>query len=101
MGIRHLSGDDLDRLEELLVRLRALDGLREKKRGVFYRGSSACLHFHADGDDLLADLRGAKDWLRYRVTTAGERRAFVADVARVLKNQPLRGGVKRAPGREP
>jgi hypothetical protein len=96
VGVRRVRDSDLDRLEDALGRLRTLDGLTEKKRGVFYRRSSAFLHFHADGGDLLADLHGPADWLRYRVTTAGERRAFLADVRRVLRGEPARSGAATA-----
>ena len=83
--MRHARADDLDRIEPLLAQLRALDGLTEKSRGVFYRRSRAFLHFHADGDDTYADVRFAGDeFERVRVATAAERRALVASVRRAL-----------------
>ena len=54
--MRHARDQDLDRLEDLLERLRALPGLTEKKRGVFYRKSRAFLHFHEDPKGLFADI---------------------------------------------
>jgi hypothetical protein len=54
--MRHARDQDLDRLEDLLVELRALPGLIEKKRGVFYRKSRAFLHFHEDPKGMFADL---------------------------------------------
>ena len=54
--MRHARDQDLDRLEALLVQLRALPGLVEKKRGVFYRKSRAFLHFHEDPKGMFADL---------------------------------------------
>lgn len=83
--MRHARNDDLDRIEPLLVQLRAIDGLTEKSRGVFYLRSKACLHFHADGDDTYADVRlDSDDFERTRTTTKAEQRALVAAVKRAL-----------------
>jgi hypothetical protein len=83
--VRHARDDDLDRIEPLLVRLRAIDGITEKSRGVFYRRSKACLHFHADGDDTYADVRLDTDsFERSRATTKAEQRALVAAVRRAV-----------------
>jgi hypothetical protein len=83
--VRHARNDDLDRIEPLLVQLRAIDGLTEKSRGVFYLRSKACLHFHADGDDTYADVRlDSDDFERTRTTTKAEQRALVAAVKRAL-----------------
>jgi hypothetical protein len=54
--MRHARDQDLDRVEDLLVELRALPGLVEKKRGVFYRKSRAFLHFHEDPKGMFADI---------------------------------------------
>ena len=79
--MRHARDEDLDRIEPLLAQLRKLDGLTEKSRGVFYRRSRACLHFHADGDDTYADLRlDGDEFERSRATTKAEQRALVATV---------------------
>ena len=82
--MRHARAEDLDRLEPLLLRLRAQGGLKEKSRGTFYRGSRAFLHFHEHDGGFFADLRLADDFERFAVTTATERRAFLAMVAKVL-----------------
>ena len=83
--MRHAREDDLDRIEPLLAQLRAIDGLTEKSRGVFYRRSKACLHFHADGNDTYADVRlDTDDFERTRATTKAEQRALVATVKRAL-----------------
>jgi N-acetylglutamate synthase-like GNAT family acetyltransferase len=83
--VRHAREDDLDRIEPLLAQLRAIDGLTEKSRGVFYRRSQAFLHFHADGDDTYADVRlDSDDFERTRATTKAEQRALVATVKRAL-----------------
>jgi hypothetical protein len=83
--MRHARDADLDRIEPLLAQLRALDGLTEKSRGVFYLRSQACLHFHADGDDTYADVRiGTAGFERMRATTKAEQRSLVAVVKRAL-----------------
>ena len=75
--MEHADEAALDAIEPLLIRLRRLDGIREKKRGIFYRKSQAFLHFHRDPSGIFADVRGDAGWLRYRVSTAQERRHFL------------------------
>ncbi len=57
--MRHARGEALDQLEPALARLRAIPGLTEKSRGIFYKKARAFLHFHEDPAGLFADLRGA------------------------------------------
>ena len=57
--MRHARDQDLDRLEDLLVQLRTLPVIKEKKRGVFYLKSKGFLHFHEDPAGMFADLTGA------------------------------------------
>ena len=67
--MKHAGKEDFARLDGMLTMLRLLDGLKEKKEGVFYRKSRAFLHFHADGDNLYADLRLSGDgFVRHEVT---------------------------------
>lgn len=81
--MKHARADTLDQLEPLLAAIRALPGLKEKSRGVFYRGSRAFLHFHEDPAGLFADVRLAgADFDRFRVETEGERDTFLALIAR-------------------
>jgi len=54
--MRHARDADLDRIEDLLAQVRSLQGLVEKKRGVFYRKSRAFLHFHEDPKGMFADI---------------------------------------------
>lgn len=79
--MKHAGQAALDRLEELLVALRQHQGLKEKKRGIFYRKSNAFLHFHEDGEQLFADLRLDSDWERFPVNTPVEQEALLAQVA--------------------
>ena len=75
--MRHAGAAALDTLESMLQELRAVPGLTEKSRGVFYRRSKAFLHFHADPSGLYADVRPADTFVRYRVETADEQKALV------------------------
>jgi hypothetical protein len=77
--MRHATPAALDRLEPLLAELRRIAELREKKRGTFYRGARAFLHFHEDPAGLFADVRFAGDeFTRLRATTRAEQRALLA-----------------------
>ena len=77
--MKHATAGALDQLEPLLETLRALPGLVEKSRGVFYRKSKAFLHFHEDPKGLFADLRNAdgSDFDRFEVTAEGGREALI------------------------
>ena len=82
--MRHARPEDLDRLEPLLEKLRRLDGMKEKSRGTFYRGSRAFLHFHEHDGGFFADVRFSDDFERFPATTAAERKALLARVAETL-----------------
>ena len=71
--MRHATAAALDQLEELLVHARALPGLRERKRGAFYRGGAGWLHFHEDPAGLFADLKIGGQFARFPVNTAAQR----------------------------
>jgi hypothetical protein len=72
--VKHATAAGLDELDDLLRALRGLEGLREKSRGVFYRGTRAFLHFHEDPGGMYADVRLGADFERMRVTTKAERK---------------------------
>ena len=76
--VRHARSDALDRLAPLLVVLRDVPGLVEKKRGIFYCKSQAFLHFHEDPTGLHADVRLHDGFERFRVETDQEREEFLA-----------------------
>lgn len=78
--MRHASPSALDELDPLLERLRAIPGLVEKKRGLFYRRSRAFLHFHEDPSGLYADVRLGDDFERCRVQTRAEQDALIRRV---------------------
>lgn len=73
--MKHASPAALDALEALLSDLRALPGLNERSRGVFYRKGRAFLHFHEDPKGLFGDVRdeAGVDFDRFDVTGASGR----------------------------
>ena len=80
MTIRHASDQDLDHLDEVLVALRAIPGLRERRRGNFSKGSKAFLHFHEDTGRYYADVRLTDRFERMPVTSRDERATFLKRV---------------------
>ncbi|MSP81512.1 MAG: hypothetical protein EXQ94_00920 [Alphaproteobacteria bacterium] len=86
--MKHAGDVALDQLDDLLARLRATETLRERKRGIFYRGGTATLHFHEDAAGLFADLKVGAAFERHPVTTAVERRAFLATFKRHIAREP-------------
>ncbi len=82
--MKHAGDATLDHLEPLLAALRGLPALRERKRGSFYRGSAAFLHFHEDPAGIFADLKLEGDWQRFRASTARERQTLLRRVRGAL-----------------
>ena len=83
--MRHPRDGELDRLAPVLEQLRGIDGLVERKPGVFYRRSKAFLHFHVDGDDFYADVRlDGADFERMKVTSKTAQRALIASVRQAV-----------------
>jgi hypothetical protein len=78
--VKHASEETLDRVEPFLCELRSVDGLVEKKRGVFYRKSKAFLHLHEDPSGLHADVRLDEAFERQRVETEDERVSLLAKI---------------------
>jgi hypothetical protein len=82
--MRHATPPALDALEPLLAQVRRHGALTERKRGVFYRRSSAFLHFHEDPAGFFADLRIGDRWQRLPVNTAAERRALLRAIGALV-----------------
>jgi hypothetical protein len=80
----HAGSTALDHLANLLDDLRQLPALKEKSRGVFYRGSKPFLHFHEDPTGLFADLRRGALFERFPVSTASDRAEFLSLVRLAL-----------------
>jgi hypothetical protein len=83
--MKHATPVALDALEPLLVELRRVPALVERKRGSFYRGPRAFIHFHEDPAGFFADAKLGPAWQRFDVTTARQRRAFVRTVRQSLE----------------
>ena len=83
--MRHARRQDLDRLAPLLAALRKLTALKEKSRGVFYRGAKAFRHFHEDASEFFADLRSSEDFERFPVTTEAQREGLLKAVTTALR----------------
>lgn len=88
MAVRHAAREDLERIEALLVRIRRLDGVRERRPGVFYAGARALVHFHEDAGSILADVRFDHGWERMRVDTAPERAELLRQLERARSARP-------------
>ena len=73
--MRRARAQALDELEPFLERLRAVPGLVEKTRGVFYVRSKPFLHFHEDPSGLHGP-----EFTRVRAETAEERDALLARI---------------------
>jgi hypothetical protein len=82
--MKHAGPATLDSLHDLLVAIRTRAGLREPRRGVFYRKGKAWLHFHEDRAGLFADLRIGADWQRFPVSDAAQRATLLAVIDRSL-----------------
>jgi hypothetical protein len=76
--MKHAGPRALEAIEPLLEELRMIPGLAERKRGIFYRGATAFLHFHEEPAGMFADLRNGDDFERYAVNTR-------AEIARLLR----------------
>jgi hypothetical protein len=87
--MKHAGPSALDRIEPLLVEMRAMALLKERSRGTLYRGSRAFLHFHEHGDDLFADIRYSDEWERIQVTTAAQRQLLKCEVAKAFTKAKL------------
>jgi hypothetical protein len=83
-AMKHAGANALDALELILTQLRAIDGLKEKSRGTFYRKSKAFLHFHEDPAGFFADLKKGADFVRLPVNNRAEIAALIREAKRAL-----------------
>jgi len=83
--VKHAGPEALDSLAELLAAVRAR-GLKEPRRGIFYRKGKAWLHFHEDKAGVFADIRRGAEWERFRVSDAAEQ----ANLLRLIDRNPAR-----------
>ena len=80
--MKHAGPDALDQLEQVLARLRQLEGIREKKRGCFYHGASGFLHFHEDPAGFFADLKVNGEFIRLPANTPKEIAILITEAAK-------------------
>jgi hypothetical protein len=81
--MKHAGPATLMTLETPLEKLRVLPGLVEKKPGIFYLKSKACLHFHEDAAGIFADVRLARDdFERFAVNTRQEQEALLERITK-------------------
>ncbi len=66
--------------------LRQIPALVEKKRGIFYRASRSCVHFHEDPTGTYADVRFADDFERVRVVTQAEQTALLKRISTLFSS---------------
>jgi hypothetical protein len=82
--VRHPRPAALDSIEPVLEELRRIDGLTERRRGVFYRRTNPFLHFHEDPTGMYADLKLGPTFERQQATDPDEQAARLARVRRAL-----------------
>ena len=86
--MKHAGPDALDQIDDLLAKVRKHAELTERKRGTFYRKSSALLHFHEDPAGMFADLKIDGEFQRFRVSTRAEQAAFLREVTKAVASRP-------------
>ena len=82
--MKHAGPTAVAALEPLLVRIRTLVALRERKPGTFYRRADAFLHFHEDPAGFFADVKIDGEFQRFRVTDPAEQDVLVVLVEGLL-----------------
>lgn len=78
------NGADLDQIDDVLAALRLLPGVTEKKRGVFYRGRMAFVHFHNEDGTIVADAKAGPGpgFKRFALATTAQRAVFITALRR-------------------
>lgn len=76
--MKHAGSSTIKLLEALLVKLRVLPGLVERKPGIFYAKSKAYLHFHEDPTGVFADVKlSGNEFERFPVNTQQEQESLL------------------------
>jgi len=83
--VKHAGQRALNQLEPVLVLLRNLPGLKERKRGLFDHAGRAFLHFHEDPAGFFADLRVGDDFVRLPVNSKREIAMLVRQARRAVE----------------
>jgi len=58
----HARPDELLDIADVLEEIRALPGVSERSRGIFYIGRDPFLHFHTKAGVRWADAKDGRDW---------------------------------------
>ena len=83
--MKRAGPETLAELETMLQGVRKFGALTERKPGIFYRGTSAFLHFHEDAAGLFADLKVGGSFERFRVTRRVEQNELLKHIAVLLE----------------
>ena len=54
--MRHAKINELKELEELLDKVRSIEGIKERTQNHFYYKGPGILHFHSDSGQIYADV---------------------------------------------
>ena len=87
--MKHAGAPALDALEPVLAQIRALEGLKEKSRGAFYRKSKGFLHFHEDPAGFFADLKVGDDYVRFPINSKTQTQTFLRRAAAALNSAKI------------
>jgi hypothetical protein len=82
--LRHAIDEDLDKLEDLLKKIRMLKQFKEVRRGIFYLKSIAFLHFHEDAGKFFADIKVKNNFEHFPVNTMDEKKFLLSKIDSVL-----------------
>lgn len=87
--MQHAGNEALERLDDVLEALRSMAPLRATRPGAFSLKGKAFCHFHEDSAGLFVDVRldPAGDFVRLEVTSAAQRRRFLAAARRSIRDQ--------------
>ena len=85
--MKHASLKTLDCIEDILTRLRKYKSLKEKQKGIFYKGSQAFIHFHEDLKGVFADLKVKNEWERFLVSTKPGKERFLKNVHKMIQKK--------------
>ena len=82
----HATEKTLAKYSAFIESIRTIDGINERRPGVFYRKSKAFLHFHEDPTGLYADLRTDvnEGFVRIRVESGAEQSAILREIVTAL-----------------
>ena len=88
--MKHAGPVTLAQLAPLLKRLRSIEGLVERRPGVFYLRGRAFLHFHEDPAGVFADVRVDGDEFRRVALPSSEFEPFARRVAAAVEGLTTR-----------